>query len=148
MQEVYIGADHAGFELKQSLKNYLLKKEYKVHDVGAKTYKKDDDYPHYAALVAKAVAKSTDKKGILICGSAQGMCIAANKIKHVRAVVPHSLSEAKLTRQHNNANVLCLSGWNLSTPEAFKMTEVWLKTSFSSEPRHTRRLKEIAKLEK
>jgi len=147
MDEVYIGADHAGFELKQSLKNFLVKKGYSVKDLGAKTYKKEDDYPKYASLVAKAISKS-NAKGILVCGSAQGMCITANKFKRVRAVVPHTLSEAKLTRQHNNANILCLSGWNLSTHEAFKLTEVWLKTEFSSEPRHARRLKEIEKLER
>ena len=147
MKEVYLGADHAGFELKQSLKNYLTKQGYIVKDMGAKNYKKDDDYPKYAAAVAKKVSKHKETKGILLCGSAQGMCIAANKIKNIRAVTPHTISEAKLTRQHNNANILCLSGWNLSTPEAFKIAEVWLETEFSKETRHSRRLKEIAKLE-
>lgn len=143
---VYLGADHAGFELKKNIKSYLSSK-FHVSDVGAYKYDKDDDYPKYAHKVANAVSKGKSL-GILVCGSAQGMCITANKIKNVRAVTPNTQSEAKLTRQHNNANVLCLSGWNLSTKEAFKIVDVWLKTNFSKEPRHSRRLKEIARLEK
>ncbi len=146
-ERVYLGADHAGFELKENIKSYLSSK-VQVQDIGAHKYNKHDDYPKYAEKVAKLVSKDKGSKGILVCGSAQGMCITANKIKNVRAVTPNTQSEAKLTRQHNNANVLCLSGWNLSTKEAFKIVDTWLKTDFSKEPRHNRRLKEIARLEK
>ena len=146
-EHVYLGADHAGFELKENIKRYLSDK-VQLSDLGSHKYEKHDDYPKYAQKVAKSVSKDKSAKGILVCGSAQGMCIAANKVKHVRAVTPNTQSEAKLTRQHNDSNVLCLSGWNLSTKEAFKIIDVWLKTEFSKDPRHTRRLKEIAKIER
>jgi ribose 5-phosphate isomerase B len=145
-QTIHLGADHAGFELKEHLKKYLQKKGYNIIDHGAKKLNKKDDYPVYAAKVAKSVQKKG--MGILICGSAEGICIAANKIKGIRAVPVWTLQNAKLSRQHNDANVLCLSGWELSKKKAEQIALTWLKTSFSKEARHIRRLKEIKRLEK
>ncbi len=145
-QIVYLGADHAGFALKEHLKKFLQKKGYSVKDMGAHKLVKTDDYPIYAAKVARAVQKKG--MGILICGSAEGICIVANKIKGIRAVPVWTLQNAKLSRQHNDANILCLSGWELSKKKAEQITLAWLKTPFSREARHVRRIKEIARLEK
>ncbi|RJQ19979.1 RpiB/LacA/LacB family sugar-phosphate isomerase [Candidatus Woesearchaeota archaeon] len=138
---VHLGADHAGFTLKEFLKKKLAKKGYTVTDHGAHTLIKTDDYPDYAAKVARAVQKKGT--GILICGSAEGICIAANKFKKIRATPVWTLENAKLSRQHNDANILCLSGRQLSTKKAEKITLTWLTTPFSGAKRHKRR---IAKL--
>jgi ribose 5-phosphate isomerase B len=140
-----LGADHAGFKLKEQIKKYLEKK-YKICDLGALEFNKNDDYPDYAAKVARRA--SAGGMGILFCGSSHGICIAANKIRGARAVAVQNVRDAKLTREHNNANVLCLSGWNLSFHSAKKIVDAWLKTEFSGEERHIRRIKKIEKLEK
>lgn len=145
---VHIGADHAGFALKEALKHYLSKKGHQVYDAGAHKLDKKDDYPDYALKVASEVSENPDAKGILCCGSAQGMCIVANKVAGVRAVSPTNVKEATLTRTHNNANVLCLAGWSLSTAKAKKLVDTWLSAQFSNDARHIRRLKKIADLEK
>lgn len=143
--KIYIGADHAGFKLKEKLKKELSKR-HKVVDVGAKTLNPKDDYPVFAYRVAKNVSKGKSF-GILCCGSAEGMCIAANKVKKIRAIAAFSEKIAKLSREHNNANVLCLSGWQLSFNKAKKLVNLWLKTSFSKAPRHKRRINQIKKIE-
>src|SRR3989344_8411797 len=109
-KKIYLGSDHAGFKLKQKVEAWLHRKNIPYEDLGNRAYDPSDDYPDFAEIVAK---RSVDEKsfGILICGSAQGMCIAANKIKGARAIVPYSLKEAKLSREHNHANIICLSGW-------------------------------------
>ena len=140
---VHIGADHAGFELKEYLKQHLIKKGYQVYDAGAHAIDKHDDYPDYALKVAREVSENQDSKGILCCGSAQGMCIVANKLAGVRAVAVRDVKEARVTRTHNNANVLCLAGWRISQPNAAKIVDAWLTTLFSNEPRHVRRLQKI-----
>lgn len=144
---IHVGADHAGFELKEHLKKWLLKRGYEVYDEGAHKLDKTDDYTDYAAKVAREIAENPDSKGILCCGSAQGMCIAANKIPQVRAVAPATMKEAMLTRTHNNANVLCLAGWSITASKAQRLVDAWLNAEFSNEPRHVRRLKKIADLE-
>ncbi len=143
---VHIGADHAGFALKEHLKKFLRKKGYAVADKGAGVFVKTDDYPDYAAKVARAVQKNG--KGILICGSAEGVCIAANKFKNVRAVPVWTMQNAKLSREHNDANVLCLSGWQLPKKKAEQIALTWLKTPFSGEERHKRRIKKITQMER
>jgi ribose 5-phosphate isomerase B len=144
---VYIGADHAGFDLKQHLKKSLKAKGYVVHDLGNTTYDPTDDYPDFGAKVAKAVAKHR-ARGILCCGSAEGICIVANKIKGIRAVAVWGVANAKLSREHNDANVLCLSGWQLPKKRAERIVLTWLKTPFSRAARHLRRLKKISALER
>lgn len=145
-QTIYLGADHAGFALKEHLKRFLQKKKYTVKDLGAHKLVKGDDYPDYAAKVAKAVQKGG--KGILLCGSAEGICIAANKFRKIRAVPVWTIQNAKLSRQDNDANILCLSGWELSKKKAEQIALTWLKTPFSGEKRHVRRIEKIARLER
>ena len=153
--KIYLASDHAGFELKEAIKPYLQEKGYDVEDVGAHTIDKDDDYPDYGYPAAKAVAESSgEAKGILFCGAAEGICIVANKVKGIRAVAVWSEINARLSREDNDANVLCLSGGGkldpipgLSVDEAKKIIDIWLSTDFSGEERHKRRIEKISKLE-
>ncbi len=142
--KIIVGADHAGFKLKESIKKYLKTLGYAVEDVGAKRLVKTDDYPVYAKKAARKVGKNN--KAILFCGSAEGICIAANKVKGIRAVAVWTLTNAKLSRKHNDANVLCLSGWQVPVAKAKKIVKTWLATPFSGEQRHLRRIKQIEKL--
>ncbi|MBU0469987.1 MAG: RpiB/LacA/LacB family sugar-phosphate isomerase [Nanoarchaeota archaeon] len=146
VKKIYLGSDHAGFKLKEKIKEWLEKKGIPFLDTGNLVLDPNDDYPDYAGKLARkvTVAKSL---GILVCGSAQGMCIAANKIKGARAVVPFSLREVRLSRKHNDANIICLSGWYAHPYEAKQMVEQFLTTPFSNEPRHVRRINKIKKLE-
>lgn len=143
--KIFIGADHAGFKMKEHLKKFLSSEDYEVIDMGNRVFDKNDDYPDFAEKVAKRV--SSGGMGILICGSAEGMCIAANKIKKIRAVPVWTLNNAKLSIEHNNANVLCLSGRELSGKKAERIALAWLRTKFSGEKRHLRRIKKIMELE-
>ncbi len=144
---IYLGADHNGYIMKEKLKTWLTKKNISFSDLGDLLHDQNDDYPDYAEAVARKVAKEKTF-GILICGSAQGMCIAANKIKGVRAVIPTTLREVRFCRLHDDANILCLSGWFLPYYQATKLIDAFLKIPFSKEKRHVRRLKKIEKLEK
>ena len=146
-KKIYLGADHAGFHLKERIKHWLDKHHIPYQDLGNVVFDTTDDYPDFAEKVArKTVAENS--LGILICGSAQGVGIAANKIKGVRAVIPFNLKEARLSREHTNANILCLSGWFLHFHRVKKILEIFLTTPFSREPRHQRRLAKIHQLEK
>lgn len=147
MKPIYIGSDHAGFNLKEKIKKWLEHKHVPYIDVGNKILVPKDDYPDFAAALARKVV-AEKSLGILICGSAQGMGIAANKIKGARAVIPYSLREARLSKEHNNANIICLSGWFMHLHKAKRMIEVFLTTPFSKAPRHLRRLLKIKKLER
>ncbi|HSU72480.1 MAG TPA: RpiB/LacA/LacB family sugar-phosphate isomerase [Candidatus Binatia bacterium] len=151
MTLLYLGADHAGFALKERLKQYLESKGFLIRDFGAWEYDKNDDYPDYAIPVAEMTVR-TKGKGILVCGSAEGIAIAANKVRGARAVPVWDVASAKLSRSHNDANILCLAGGKtvtrakgigLSLPKAKKIVDAWLATPFSSEQRHLRRLKKI-----
>jgi len=154
-ETIYLGADHAGYALKEHIKQFLQKKGYAVVDKGAHERKPADDYPDYAAKVAKAVQKGG--RGILFCGSAEGICIAANKFLGIRAVPIRNVQLAKLSRAHNDANVLCLAGGQtktttrglgLSNTLTERIVLAWLKTPFSGDTRHKRRIKKISKLER
>ncbi len=142
-----IGADHAGFALKEQIKEWLLKKGYTLYDVGARFYQKHDDYPFFAEKLGKTVVHK-NMRGILICGSAEGVCIAANKVKGVRAVTAFDVKAARISREHNDANVLCLSGWWLKEKHAQNIVDAWLKTKFSGIARHKRRILQIKNMEK
>ena len=146
--KIFIGADHAGFKLKEHLKKFLKSEGHQINDRGNLILEPKDDYPDFAAKVSREVVKFKESKGILVCGSAEGICIAANKIKGIRAVAVWSLKNAKLSREHNDANVLCLSGWEISSKKAEQITLSWLSTKFSGEERHKRRIKKIKELEK
>jgi len=145
---LYIGADHAGFGLKEKIKKYLAAKGVKFEDLGALKLDKKDDYPDFGARVAQGVAVNPKKnKGILVCGSAEGMGMVANKFPGVRAAVVYNEENAKKSREHNDANVLSISGWELSEAKAKRIVKAWLETKFSG-GRHARRLKKIEEIEK
>lgn len=145
--KVFLGADHNGFLLKEKIKQYLKKLKVDFEDLGNKKFDPKDDYPDFAILVAKKVAKGKSR-GILICGTGGGVCITANKIKGIRAVQAFNAWQVKKLREHDNINVLCLDGWQLKENEAKKMVKAFLETKFSGLERHKRRLQKIRKIEK
>ncbi len=146
MKKIYIGSDHAGFKLKEQIKKWLDSKKIKYEDVGALILDMKDDYPDFAIPLAEKVVKDKTK-GILLCGSAEGVCIAANKVKGARAVNPSTVKLAKLSREHNDANILCLSGWFGDLGKSKKMITTFLNTSLSKESRHRRRVNKIKRYE-
>ncbi|OGF69017.1 ribose-5-phosphate isomerase [Candidatus Giovannonibacteria bacterium RIFCSPLOWO2_02_FULL_45_14] len=147
--KIYIGSDHAGFELKGKLISYLKEKGHDIEDKGAFKLNPEDDYPDFIHPVAEAVSKDPDNsRGIVIGGSGQGEAIEANRLKHVRAEVyyggsPNSgLETVKLAREDNNANVLSLGARLISEEEAKKAIEIFLSTPFRG-GRHTRRIEKL-----
>ncbi len=142
---VSIGSDHAGFELKEKLRGLLIRLGQDVRDEG--TFGPASvDYPDAAGAVARRVQSGEADRGILVCGTGIGMSIAANKFRGIRAAVCHDLETATLSREHNDANVLALSGRSTDPDLAFKMVEVWLKTDFLGD-RHKRRVDKIREIE-
>lgn len=141
---IILAADHAGFKLKEKIKNYLNDKRIKYLDLGTNSIK-SADYPLFAARLAKEVLKRKDSRGILFCGSGQGMAIAANRFKGIRASVCWNARSAKETRSDNDSNVLSLPGRLITENEALKIVAVWLKTPPSSADRHQRRIAQIDK---
>ena len=144
--KIIIGSDHAGYELKERIKEYLDGLRVEYEDVGPKSLDPSGDYPDYIISAAKKVAENLkENKGIVIGGSGQGEAIAANKVKGVRATVYNggSLDIVKLSRTHNDSNVLSLGARFLTQEEAIKAVEVWLETPFSNEERHKRRIEKI-----
>jgi ribose 5-phosphate isomerase B len=146
--KVYIGADHNGFDLKQVLMEELMAGGYTVVDEGDTQRKPDDDFPQFAARVVSAIKASDDDdaRGILICGSGQGMCMAANRFKGIRASLVWSIEEAHASRNDDDSNVLCLPARYISEDEALQLAETWLATPFAGAPRFKRRIKELDKL--
>jgi len=146
---IYIASDHGGYKLKKRLIRYI-KNELKleIEDMGPDQYDRDDDYPDFAQPLVEKVANDKNNCGILICGSGQGMCMLANKNKGIRAALGYSIKSAELSKQHNNANILCLAGYVLTEDHATAITRKWLATPFSNEERHLRRLRKMTKLEK
>lgn len=142
-QKIYLGADHAGWQTKEYLKNYLEAKKFKIVDLGNKKFDPRDDYPDFAKAVAKKVAKNDGALGILICGSGQGMCMTANKFKGVRAALGWSVAAVKRSRHDNDSNILCLSGWQHTHQENARLVNSWLATPFSQITRYQRRIKKI-----
>lgn len=143
--KIALGADHAGFELKENIRQHLVKESFQVDDRG--TNSADSvDYPDFAAAVAEQVAARKADLGILVCGSGIGMAIAANKIPGVRAANVHSEIEAQLSREHNDANVLTLGARMLDEATALKIVDRWLNTPFAG-GRHSRRVEKISQLE-
>lgn len=141
---IAIGCDHAGFEMKEALAAHLKEEGYIVNDFGCFSTE-SCDYPDYAAKVAQAVADGTAEYGVLVCGTGIGMSIAANKIKGIRAAVVNEEFSAKATREHNDANILCLGARVIDIPKAVNLLEIFLHTDFSNGENHIRR---IGKLEK
>jgi len=145
--KIYIGADHAGYELKNQLKEHLIHAGHEVEDVGAKTLDEDDDYPRFAyALAAKILGGDDDDRGVLICGSGQGMSMAANRVNGVRAALAWNAESAKAARADDNANVLVLPARFIVESDAAAMVDAWLATKFKSNPKYLRRLDELEEL--
>jgi ribose 5-phosphate isomerase B len=145
---VYLGSDHAGFELKTALISWLREAGHDPVDCGPATYVPDDDYPVYVMRAARAVIDNPGSLGIVIGGSGNGEQIASNKIPGIRAAVAWTSETAQLARQHNDANVLSLGARMYSISDAVGFAKVFVETPFSQEPRHARRLEEIAEYEK
>jgi ribose 5-phosphate isomerase B len=145
---IYLGSDHGGFELKEKIKKFLDKNKYKYVDMGNKVFDKGDDYPDYAFKVAEKVAKEKNAVGILFCRSSEGMIIAANKVKNIRAASVFNEKSARLSREHNDANVIALPGDWMNEKDAEKILKTFLDSKFSSEERHVRRIKKISDYEK
>lgn len=146
---IYIAADHRGFKLKEYLKKFLKKKNYWVVDTGNIQYDPDDDYPDFASAAAKKVSEDPyNSRGILICGSGVGMDVTANKYKNVRSALVANPAQAKASRQDDNTNILTLASDFLTLTAAKKIFSAWIAAPFSKAPRHQRRLKKIAKLER
>lgn len=141
--KIFIASDHAGFELKKSLAERLSLAGHEVRDLGNKEYQPEDDYPDYISLVGKEISRDpSGAKGIVIGGSGQGEAICANKFYGVRAAVYYggNMDIVKLSREHNDANVLSLGARFLSPADALNAVTVWLATPFSGDERHKRRL--------
>ena len=145
---VYLGSDHAGFELKARLIEWLASAGHEPVDCGPPTYVQDDDYPVYVMRAAHAVIGDPGSLGIVIGGSGNGEQIAANKIPGIRAALAWTEETAQLARQHNDANVLSLGARMYTVDEAVGFARVFISTPFSGEPRHARRLAMIADYEK
>lgn len=141
-----MGSDHAGFELKQAVKEQLQAEGHEVEDVGT-TSEESTDYPPFAAKAAELVASGEAERGVLVCGSGNGVMIVANKIDGIRAVNAHDVDEAEMSRRHNNANVVTLSGQRLSPAEAAPIVDTFLATGFDG-GRHERRVGEITEVER
>jgi len=141
-EKVYVGADHAGFELKQRLVEELKRLGYDPVDVGPKTLDPGDDFPDYAKPVAQAVSDGTAPLGVLTCGTGLGMSYVANRYPHVRAAVVWNPEIAELSRRHNDANILVLPARCLSDADSLAILRTWLKTPFEG-GRHLRRVEKI-----
>jgi len=164
--KIYLATDHAGFELKEKIKEYLVQKGFEVEDCGAYEFNKDDDYPDFISKAAGEVSKDPENsKGIIFGGSGQAEMMVANKFKNIRCglfystavpVLAADISGRKsedpyemirLTREHNNANMLSLAARLLTDEQAKKAVELFLNTPFPGDERHARRIKKIAEIE-
>lgn len=146
MDNIYLASDHAGFERKEMIKEYLMGKGYEIQDFGARDLDPKDDYPDFALPLAEAVARD-EERGILFCGNAQGVCIVANKVDGVRAALGYNIFSARTSREDDNTNVLCVPGRDLTDDEAKEIVDTWLSTEFTGEERHLRRLDKVKKIE-
>lgn len=144
--KVVIGADHAGYELKEMLKQYILEAGHEVSDVGTNSTE-SVDYPDFAEAVGKAVVTGSGERGILICGSGVGASIAANKIPGIRAAICHDVYSAAQGVEHDDMNVLTLGGRVIDAELGRELVYAFLNARFSGEQRHTRRLNKVLALE-
>ena len=145
---VYLGSDHAGFELKQHLVNYLAKQGYDVVDVGPHVYDPEDDYPAFCLHTGARVVADPGSLGIVIGGSGNGEQIAANKIEGVRSALAWRVEIAQLARQHNDSNVLSIGAREHTLDEASSFAEAFLTTPFSGNERHARRIAQLTEYER
>ena len=144
--KIFIGADHNGFELKHQLIDYLKSQSHEVIDEGDAELKKDDDFPMYASRVATSVLANDGSLGIALCGSGQGVCMAANRYKGIRASLVWDEDEARSSRNDDDSNVLCLPARQLDFDQARTLVDTWLKTPFAGAERFKRRIKQLDEL--
>jgi ribose 5-phosphate isomerase B len=146
--KIFLGADHAGFELKTMLSEHLVHTGYDIEDTGAKTLNEDDDYPRYAYTVASKLLGEEDGTalGVLVCGSGQGMSMAANRVNGVRAALAWDEASARAAREDDNANVLVLPARFVTPETAAAMVDAWLGAEFKADPKYQRRLDELEEL--
>jgi len=144
---IALGSDHAGYDLKERARRWLDQRGSAVLDVGSHTLDPSDDYPDYARKVAEAVARGEADLGLMICSTGVGSCIAANKVAGARAALCSDTFCARMSRSHNNANVLCLGANVVGAALAREIIETWLDTPFSGEDRHRRRVDKINQIE-
>ena len=140
-KKICIASDHAGFNLKETIKDYLINRNISIIDLGPSN-SESVDYPTFAQKVSERVKAKKSDVGILICGSGTGMSISANKIKGIRAAVCYNTKSTRLSREHNNANVICLGARFTKKIEALKLINIFLKTKFEA-GRHLRRINKI-----
>lgn len=146
--EIYIGADHNGFEMKGQLTDWLAEQGYTVKDLGASSFEKTDDYPDFGIQVAEAVAKDpASRRGVLVCGSGVGMAVVADKVAGIRAALIHDPRIAAAAQRDDDINVLALGAAYIDLPTAKQVLTNWLTTPFSGEDRHKRRIEKIAQFE-
>ena len=141
LERIILASDHAGFNLKEVIKKFLIKKRKKVLDLGTDNTN-SVDYPDYAHLLSKKIKRNNKQFGILICGSGIGMGITANRHRNIRAALCHNVKSAKLSRQHNNANVIAIGSRLTKRKVAIKCVDTFIKTEFVG-GRHLRRIKKI-----
>jgi len=139
--DIAVGSDHAGYRLKEAVGDYLRSRGHRVTDYGAPS-EESVDYPDHAFPVARGVASGKHERGVLVCGTGQGMTMAANRIKGIRAALCLDAETARMTRKHNDANVLVLSGWKVPAAEAAGILDAWLSTEFEG-GRHQRRIDKL-----
>ncbi len=143
--KIYVGSDHNGYQLKHDLIEYLRRAGHEVADAGDTQLNPDDDFPVFAQTVVKDILGSTDKepRGILICGSGQGMCMAANRFKGIRALLGYDHESVRSARNDDDANILCLPASLLKSGNAHALVDIFLDTPFAAAPRFVRRIKEM-----
>lgn len=142
MRTIAVGCDHAGFALKQELIQHLKERGFETTDYG--TYSEEScDYPDYAKKVADAIVQGKAQTGLLVCGTGIGMSIAANKVKGIRAAVLSDEFSARATREHNDANILCLGARVVDRDTAVKLLDIFLDTPFSNGENHVRRISKL-----
>jgi ribose 5-phosphate isomerase B len=146
--KISIGADHAGYEMKRQLVEFIEKLGHTVHDVGTFEPEKPDDYPDYAILVAEDIRSGEAERGVLVCGSGVGVSVAANKFTGIRAGLCHDHYSAHQGVEHDDMNVLVLGSRIIGPMLAQDAVEAFLKASFSGEERHVRRLNKVKGIEK
>ena len=144
---IYLGADHAGFELKNTIKDHLLAGGYEVIDCGAHIYDANDDYPAFCIAAAQGVVDNPGSLGIVLGGSGNGEQIAANKVKGARCALAWSVETARLAREHNNAQLIGIGGRMHSDAEALEIVDAFLDQAWSENPRHQRRIDILAEFE-
>lgn len=145
---VYLGCDHAGFELKNILVTHLTEAGHEVQDMGAHVYDKDDDYPKFCIAAAEGVRSDPGSLGIVIGGSGNGEQIAANKVPGIRAALAYNTETAALARQHNDAQVIGIGARMNTEQEAIAIVDTFIATPFSGEPRHQRRIDQLTEYER